>query len=368
MGLADLVAWIRRRRTPYTVDDKVVLVTGALSTVGRKLVDRLVDMGARVVLVDSVSDGAGELLSEAINRRTRLESTVYVRTSSADEGQLHGIRVMVDAAVLTFGRLDVLVNNAQQQAPGGGPVGAGGLDLDRDRDLDLDLVCDTIDANFRAPVLATRVFERYLRQAGDQDGVVVNVAAMAGLLPGAGREVYGAANAGLIHFTEASRALAPRLRVCALAPYYVDHGSGEPPPPVAPGDSQQQRRQQQRLGAPLRLLALSSDQVVASVVRCIEDSRLAGRTLLIAGDSSYVSSWASLLLRLHMVCIMAWSALALVAQRLLAAAASAAGRRKQPSAAAAAAGVVVLEPVDSAAEDEPDNVEFGVCDGAKKRE
>ncbi|KAJ2763465.1 hypothetical protein H4S06_000070 [Coemansia sp. BCRC 34490] len=367
MGLADLVAWIRRRRTPYTVDDKVVLVTGALSTVGRKLVDRLVDMGARVVLVDSVSDGAGELLSEEINKRTRLESTVYVRTSSADEGQLHGIRVMVDAAVLTFGRLDVLVNNAQQQVQQqqGGPVGAEGLDLD----LDLDLVCDTIDANFRAPVLATRVFERYLRQAGDQDGVVVNVAAMAGLLPGAGREVYGAANAGLIHFTEASRALAPRLRVCALAPYYVDHGSGEPPPPAVPGDSQQQRRQQQRLGAPLRLLALSSDQVVASVVRCIEDSRLAGRTLLIAGDSSYVSSWASLLLRLHMVCIMAWSALALVAQRLLAAAASAAGRRKQPSAAAAAAaGVVVLEPVDSAAEDEPDDVEFGVCDGAKKRE
>ncbi|KAJ2503851.1 hypothetical protein GGI11_007576 [Coemansia sp. RSA 2049] len=354
--MADLVPWIRRRRTPYTVDDKVVLVTGALSTVGRKLVSRLVDMGARVVLVDSVSDGTGELLSEEINKRTRLESTVYVRTSSADEGQLHGIRVMVDAAVLTFGRLDVLVNNAQQQQQqqiqqqGGGPVGTE----------DLDLVCDTIDANFRAPVLATRVFERYLRQAGDQDGVVVNVAAMAGLLPGAGREVYGAANAGLIHFTEASRAMAPRLRVCALAPYYVDHGSGVSPP-IALGDNQQQ--QQQRLGAPLRLLALSSDQVVASVVRCIEDTRLAGKTLLIAGDSSYVSSWASLLLRLHMACIMAWSALALVAQRLLAAVC----RRKQPSA-AAAAGVVVLEPVDSAFEDEEEEEGGGVCDGAKKRE
>ncbi|KAJ2506554.1 hypothetical protein GGI11_006627 [Coemansia sp. RSA 2049] len=357
--MADLVAWIRRRRAPYTVDDKVVLVTGALSAVGRKLVDRLVDMGARVVLVDSVSDGTGEQLSEEINKRTRLESTVYVRTSSADEGQLHGIRVMVDAAVLTFGRLDVLVNNAQQQQQqqiqqlqllqGGGPVGTE----------DLDLVCDTIDANFRAPLLATRVFERYLRQAGDQDGVVVNVAAMAGLLPGAGREVYGAANAGLIHFTEASRAMAPRLRVCALAPYYVDHGSVSPRG-AAVGDSQQQQR---RLGAPLRLLALSSDQVVASVIRCIEDTRLAGRTLLIAGDSSYVSSWSSLLLRLHMVCIMAWSALALVAQRLLAAVC----RRKQPSA-AAAAGVVVLEPVDSAAEEEPDDAEFGVCDGAKKRE
>ncbi|KAJ2657101.1 hypothetical protein IWW48_004698 [Coemansia sp. RSA 1200] len=357
MGLTDTIPWIRRRRAPYTVDDKVVLVTGALSTVGRKLVNRLVDMGARVVLVDSVSDGTGEQLSEEINRRTELESTVYVRTSSADDGQLHGIRVMVDAAVLTFGRLDVLVNNAQQQQQQHGPLGTE----------DLDLVCETIDVNFRAPLLATRVFERYLRQAGDQDGVVVNVAAMAGLLPGAGREVYGAANAGLIHFTEASRAMAPRLRVCALAPYYVDHSTGVQPPPIAPGGGSNQQQQQQsrllpgqKLGAPL-LLALSSDQVVASVIRCIEDTRLAGKTLLIAGDSSYVNSWWYVVLWLHMVCIMAWSALALVAQRLLVV-----GRQK-PSAASAA----LKAAVDSAAaagEEEADGAELGVCDGSKKRE
>ncbi|KAJ2403267.1 hypothetical protein GGI23_000059 [Coemansia sp. RSA 2559] len=289
MHLADIFG----KRPKYTVDDKVVLVTGALTTVGRKLVHRLVALGARVVLVDSASDGSGEHASEAINRQTKHETSVYVRAQLA---HLHEIRLMIDAAVLTFGRLDVLVNNAEHYV--------GSADEE-----DVDRICATIDVNFRAPVVATWVFARYLRQSGNA-GVAVNVAAMAGLLPGRGREVYGATNAGLIHFTEASRAMMPRLRVCALAPYYVDGGGADAPPS---DDRQQRLLPGQKLGAPL--LTLSSDQVVSSVIRCIEDTRMAGRTLLIAGESSYVNSWSYVLSWCHMLCIMGWSALALLIQR-----------------------------------------------------
>ncbi|KAJ1902773.1 hypothetical protein LPJ81_003416 [Coemansia sp. IMI 209127] len=290
MHLADIFG----KRPKYAVDDKVVLVTGALTTVGRKLVHRLVALGARVVLVDSAGDGSGEHVSEAINRQTEHETSVYVRAQLA---HLHEIRLMIDAAVLTFGRLDVLVNNAEHY------VGSSADEEDVDR------ICATIDVNFRAPVVATCVFARYLRQSGNA-GVAVNVAAMAGLLPGRGREVYGATNAGLIHFTEASRAMMPRLRVCALAPYYVD-GAADAAPPS--DDRQQRLLPGQKLGAPL--LTLSSDQVVDSVIRCIEDTRMAGKTLLIAGESSYVNSWSYVLSWCHMLCIMGWSALSLLIQR-----------------------------------------------------
>ncbi|KAJ1661224.1 tRNA methyltransferase 10, partial [Coemansia sp. RSA 25] len=153
----------------------------------------------------------------------------------------------------------------------------------------------------------TWVFARYLRESAI-DGVVVNVTAMAGLLPGRGREVYGAAKAGLIHFTEASKALSPRIRVCALAPYYTDHPPGEHENErLLPGH---------RLGAVL--LAMSSRQVVASVIRCIEDPRMAGQTLLVNGSSSYSHSWATLLSHIQMVFIVLWGLLVLFAKRMLA--------------------------------------------------
>ncbi|KAJ2266528.1 hypothetical protein GGH14_006320, partial [Coemansia sp. RSA 370] len=56
------------------------------------------------------------------------------------------------------------------------------------------------------------------------------------------------------------------------------------------------------------------DQVVRSVLRCIEDPSLSGRTLVIAGESSYKSSY--LLARLRMVLIMACSMLVLIVQRV----------------------------------------------------
>ncbi|KAJ2615437.1 hypothetical protein H4S08_001241 [Coemansia sp. RSA 1365] len=277
------------RGTTYTVDDKVVVVTGALTVVGRQLVRRLVELGARVALVDSAADGSGERLSNEINGSTKHESSIYIRT---DLRRLEDIRLMVEVTVLTFGRMDVLVNNAEHYAA----ELAGSEDAQR--------ICDSIDINLRAPVAATWVFARYLSQSGNE-GVTVNVAAMAGLVPGRGREVYGAANAGLIHFTEASRALAPQLRVCALAPYYLDTPAGM--------SGQQRMLPGQRLGS---LLTLSSDQVVASVVRCIEDTTLAGRTIVLAGDSTYSHSWSYLLSHINMVLIMIWSMLVLVIQRL----------------------------------------------------
>ncbi|KAJ2433466.1 hypothetical protein GGF42_009390, partial [Coemansia sp. RSA 2424] len=208
---------------------------------------------------------------------------------------LRDIQLMVDAAVLTFGRLDVLVNSAERYTD----RMAGEEDAER--------ISECIDVNLRAPILATWVFARYLRESAI-DGVVVNVTAMAGLLPGRGREVYGAAKAGLIHFTEASKALSPRIRVCALAPYYTDHPPGEHENErLLPGH---------RLGAVL--LSMSSRQVVASVIRCIEDPRMAGQTLLVNGSSSYSHSWATLLSHVQMVFIVLWGLLVLFAKRMLA--------------------------------------------------
>ncbi|KAJ2161039.1 hypothetical protein GGF46_001786 [Coemansia sp. RSA 552] len=283
------IAELLRRAPTYTVDDKVVLITGALTAVGRRLALELVRKGARVSLVDSIADGSGERFSRAINAKTEHDTSLYLQT---DLRAVHDIRLMIEATVLHFGRLDVLVNNAERYA-----------DEIADEE-DAQRICDSIDVNLRAPIVAAWVFARYLSQSGNE-GVAVNVAAMAGLLPGRGREVYGAANAGLIHFTEASRAMAPRLRVCALAPYYVDTPVDMTGRRLLPG---------QRLGG--LLLTLSSDQVVRSVIRCIEDTSLSGKTVVIAGESSYTSTWTYLLSHCYMFLIMVCSMLVLLVQRV----------------------------------------------------
>ncbi|KAJ2396192.1 hypothetical protein GGI05_001240 [Coemansia sp. RSA 2603] len=284
----------------HSLNDKVVLVTGALTAVGQQLSREIASMGAYVSLVDTQADGSGEQLADAINTHTGRNAAIYLQT---DLRQSQDIRLMIEATVLTFGHLDVLVNNAQS------------ITDDMCGEEDVQRISDSIDVNLRAPVVATWVFARYLRQA-ERRGVVVNVAAMAGLIPGRGREVYGAANAGLIHFTEANRELANEIRVCALAPYYLDgldQGSR-----LLPGN---------RLG---KALTLSPEQVVSAVIRCIGDERLRGRTLLMAGGSSYTHTWSGLLARLHMFVIMLWSLVALLFARIFRRPVTAAAARAVP--------------------------------------
>ncbi|KAJ2724449.1 hypothetical protein GGI07_001961 [Coemansia sp. Benny D115] len=304
----------------FDFQDKVVVVTGALSSVGRQLAHRLVALGCLVSLIDSQADGSGEALSAELCEFSKALGTpetcnglsdmpvvrcVYIRS---DLRQPQDIRLMIEATILAFGRMDVLVNNAHTVAD----------DDDASAPCGVNEVVDLIDINLRAPVVATWVFAEYLRQSSDgRRGVVVSVAAVAGLVPGRGREIFGAASAGLIHFTQASssREKTDGLRVCALAPYYVEAGGGGR---LLPGS--------RHVGG---ALTLSSAQVVDAVLRCIRDERLSGRTVLVAGGSMYRHSWAVLVVaRLHVFLIMLWSMLVLAFRRVLGA-----GRAVEPVAA-----------------------------------
>ncbi|KAJ2343962.1 hypothetical protein GGF43_005570, partial [Coemansia sp. RSA 2618] len=55
-----MITRFMRKPAKYTVSGKVVLVTGALTAVGRRLSRELVRLGARVALVDSISSNIGK--------------------------------------------------------------------------------------------------------------------------------------------------------------------------------------------------------------------------------------------------------------------------------------------------------------------
>jgi NAD(P)-dependent dehydrogenase (short-subunit alcohol dehydrogenase family) len=87
--------------------DQVAIVTGAGAGIGRGIARRFASEGATVVLAE-INAAAGERAAEGI-RSDFDTSALFVDTDVADKGS---VTAMVDTAARTFGRVDILVNNA----------------------------------------------------------------------------------------------------------------------------------------------------------------------------------------------------------------------------------------------------------------
>src|SRR5947199_2735341 len=87
-------------------ENQVALVTGAASGIGRALVRQLVAEGAAVVAVDLVEEALQQVVSELQSQGGK--ATGCVANISADED----VKRMLETATSTYGRLDILCNNA----------------------------------------------------------------------------------------------------------------------------------------------------------------------------------------------------------------------------------------------------------------
>jgi len=90
----------------FRLDDRVVIVTGASSGLGARFARVLADAGARVVLAARRQQRLDGLVAE-LNSRGRI-ATSY----PCDVADPSACAALVDATVASFGRVDVLVNNA----------------------------------------------------------------------------------------------------------------------------------------------------------------------------------------------------------------------------------------------------------------
>ena len=182
------------------LDGKAALVTGASRGIGRATALSLAARGADIcVHCRERRDLAGEV-AEAIAGLGRRSLVV-----TADIADATGVAEAIGAVERTFGRLDVLVNNAGFVAPHRLP-GA-----------DIDVVHRVIDVNLKGPFHCIAAALPLLRASG---GVIVNVGALNSRAVSAGGPAYAAAKAGLVAMT---RNLAGDLgplgvRINAVAP------------------------------------------------------------------------------------------------------------------------------------------------------
>jgi 3-oxoacyl-[acyl-carrier protein] reductase len=184
---------------------RTALVTGGASGIGLATVRRLASCGARVAINDR-AENPRLAAAEAQLKADGLD-VIAVPGSVGDPKEAAAV---VEAAVGSLGRLDYLVNNAGT-AETNTPIPAAELDR-----LGEDLWREILSVNLVGPFRCTRAAAPHLKAAG---GAVVNTASTAGYgYPGSSL-AYAASKAGLINLTtNLARALAPQVRVNAVAP------------------------------------------------------------------------------------------------------------------------------------------------------
>lgn len=198
--------------------DKVALVTGAAQGIGRRVVERLAEEGARVVAVDR-----SELVFELVDQ---LGADAPLLALTADLEQFADCHRVAAAAVERFGRLDILINNV------GGTIWAKPYEHYQEHE---------IEAEVRRSLFPTlwccHAALPYMLEQGA--GAIVNVSSIA--TRGVNRVPYGAAKGGVnaltacLAFENAERG----IRVNATAP-----GGTEAPPRRIPRNTAQQSDQE----------------------------------------------------------------------------------------------------------------------------
>ncbi len=163
--------------------DKVAVITGAASGIGRALAERCVHEDMKVVLADVEADAL--TTTEAALKATGATVLAVV----TDVSKAHDVEALAQRTLEAFGAVHLLCNNAG--------VGAGTSVWDSSL-ADWEWV---LGVNLWGVIHGVRVFVP-LMLAQETEGHIVNTASMAGLLTGPGLGVYRVSKHGVVALSE----------------------------------------------------------------------------------------------------------------------------------------------------------------------
>lgn len=184
------------------LDEKVALITGAGSGIGRASARLFAGEGARIAVVDIAPEG-GEATVAAI--REAGGEAIFVEADVTEPDQ---VEAAVGRAVDAFGGLNVMYNNAGGSSNRDGKVTELPIE-EWWRTMRVDLFGTFLGCRFAVPALAA-----------SGGGSIINMTSIRAMIGSVGADAYTAAKGGVITLTKALAAeCAPdRIRVNAIAP------------------------------------------------------------------------------------------------------------------------------------------------------
>ncbi len=186
------------------IEGKVAIITGAGSGFGEGIAKRFAAEGAKVVIADINDEGAQRVASEIGAAAIATKTDVTLRSD---------IDAMIALAESTFGRLDILINNAGYTSRNGPMKDVDEKTFDRMFDVN-------VKAIFHSTKSVVPVFKKY------GGGTIINVASIGALRPRPGLVWYNGSKGAALNMTKGLAVeLAPEnIRINAICPVMGETG------------------------------------------------------------------------------------------------------------------------------------------------
>lgn len=185
--------------------NKVALITGASRGIGLAIAKAFALEGANIAL-NYFGDKKEATDAQKEIKKLGVKCEIFY----ADVSNYENSKASVEAVIKSFGKVDVLVNNA-------------GITKDKlvasMTELDFDLVVDTnLKGSFN---MIKHLYSNYIK---NRSGAIINIASVVGMMGSAGQANYSAAKAGVIGLTKTvARELGTRGVTCnAIAPGFIE--------------------------------------------------------------------------------------------------------------------------------------------------
>ncbi|MHB8092857.1 MAG: SDR family NAD(P)-dependent oxidoreductase [Syntrophales bacterium] len=244
-----------------TLEDKVVIITGAGKGLGKAFALRFADEGAKLVLVTRKDlDGLKKAAEEATAKGA--ECIFFL----ADVTKLEEMQKVADETVKKFGKIDVLVNNAAYY------FGVARKPFDQISPEEWDMM---MGINVKGPWICARAVFPSMKEQGK--GKIINLASEVFFTGSNGFAHYVASKGGVVGLTRALAAeLGPNnITVNAVAPGFTDTEASRTITDVAKYDTSK---------TPLRRLGKAEDIVGAVIFLASDDADfITGEIILVDG-------------------------------------------------------------------------------------
>jgi NAD(P)-dependent dehydrogenase (short-subunit alcohol dehydrogenase family) len=195
--------------TNLRFDEQVAVITGAGGGLGKEYALLLSSRGARIVVNDTggsvTGDGSNGEAADAVAVEIRQKGGEAVADSHSVTSP-EGGQAIIDTALRTWGRVDIVINNA-------------GIVRDAPfEDMTADRLEPLLDVHLRGAFYVTTPAWKVMREQGY--GRILNTCSAAGILGAHGMSNYGSAKTGLIGLTRvlAAEAANQNIKVNAIAP------------------------------------------------------------------------------------------------------------------------------------------------------